>query len=174
MRASRLVGFGMLIVLVDLRYEGFDFVVDLVGWAMAYAGLRKLYVLDQAFRTAAGFAFLGAATAVAELLPPFAGWLGVLETIAWAGVVIPACTGLLRVAERAGDRRIANYARRLRSAEFVAVVMALLIGWGIDAEGGLGLVAFLTVALGFATAVLFILLMLSSSRPATRSSQAST
>jgi hypothetical protein len=163
----------MLIVLVDLRYHGFDVVVDLVGWMLAYAGLRKLILLDKAFRAAAGFAVVGAISSVAELLlqtEPGVNWLSVVGNIAWAGVVIPTCTGLMRVAET----WVANYARRLRSAEFVAVVMTLLVGWGIDAEGGLGVIAFLTLVLGFGTAVLFILLMLGRSRLTASSSEAIT
>jgi hypothetical protein len=173
MSASRLVGLGMLIVLVDLRYHGFDVVVDLVGWAMAYAGLRKLYLFDKAFRAAAGFAFVGAISSVAALILQADGGVNlfsVVATIAWAGVVIPTCTGLMRVAETG----VANYARRLRSAEFVAVVMTLLVGWGIDAEGGLGVIAFLSLVLGFGTAVLFILLMLGRSRLTTVGSEAIT
>ena len=173
MRASRLVGFGMLIVLFDLRYEGFDILVDLAGWLLAYAGLRKLIALDKAFRAAAAFAVIGAISSVTELFSwsdAGVNWLTVLATIAWAGVAIAGCTGLLRV----GDKRVGNYARRLRSALFVAAVMTLLVGWGTDAEGGLGLLAFLTVMLAFGTGVLFILLMLSWQHPATERSEATT
>jgi hypothetical protein len=165
----KLIGFGLLIVLVDLRYDGVDVIFDLVGWAMAYAGARKLYPLDKAFRAAAGFAFLGALLAVGELL--LRQDVPALEAIAWAGVAIPSCTGLLRIT---GDRRVANYASWLRSAVFVSVVMTLMIGWGTSAGGGLGLIAFLTIALALGTAVLFVLLMISGGRAVTGGSESIT
>jgi hypothetical protein len=178
MSASRLVGLGMLVVFVDLRFDGFDFVVDLVGWVLAYVGLRNLYKLDRAFRPATGFAGLGAIVSLTQLIPSdgeLAGWLGAaVETVAWAGVVICSCTGLMRIAEGVGDRRFAARVGWLRSAAFVAVVMALTIGWGADAAGGLGAVAFLAVAVGFGTALWFVLLMLLPIRLTTDRSEATT
>jgi hypothetical protein len=78
---------------------------------------------------------------------------------------------LLRIT---GDRRVANYASWLRSAVFVSVVMTLLIGWGTSAGGGLGLIAFLTIALALGTAVLFVLLMISGGRAVTGGSESIT
>ena len=50
----KLIGWGMLVILVDLRYENVDLVVDLGGWLMLYFGLRRIWRLDNAFRVATG------------------------------------------------------------------------------------------------------------------------
>ncbi|HEY0616344.1 MAG TPA: hypothetical protein VGD15_02105 [Kribbella sp.] len=166
MSGWKLVGWGMLVVLVDLKFENVDLIVDVVGWLLASAGLRKLWRLDRAFRPAAGLASLGAVASLPELIPSydFGGWLreGLL-TLIWGAVVILTCTGLMRVADRVRDERVESRARWIRSAQVIAVALALAFGWRSDGElaSGFGLLAVLAVVFGFGTAVAFILAMLS-------------
>ena len=42
MRALSLVGWGLLVVLLDFRVEGVDVVLDPVGWAMVATGLGRV------------------------------------------------------------------------------------------------------------------------------------
>jgi hypothetical protein len=186
----KLIGWGMLVVLLDVRYENVDLIVDLAGWLMLYFGLRRLWRLDNAFRVATGFAFVGAAASLPELFPlvgghaVFGGELRLALLIVIGGaVIILTCTGLMRLADKAGDRSLERRARWLRGTEAVSVVVSLLIGpQQIAVSGGdpvgdvVGLVSFLSVGLAFAAVVWFVLLVLSQSviGAATQSSQAIT
>jgi hypothetical protein len=101
-----------------------------------------------------------------ELIPSydFGGWLreGLL-TLIWGAVVILTCTGLMRVADRVRDERVGSRARWIRSAQVIAVALALAFGWRSDGEldSGFGLLVVLAVVFGFGTAVAFIVAMLS-------------
>ncbi|GAA1557160.1 hypothetical protein [Kribbella lupini] len=126
MNGFRWIGGGTLIVLIDLRLSGFDVLVDLVGWALIYVGLRAVWRLDNALRIACGFAFLGAVFAVAELA------FGALATmfasaVALVCVAVAVCTALMRVAGRRGEPAIERWARVLRSALVVVTLSGLAL-----------------------------------------------
>ncbi|MEV6410892.1 hypothetical protein [Kribbella sp. NPDC051718] len=171
----KLIGWGMLVVLVDFRYGNVDVVVDLVGWLMLYFGLRRLWRLDNAFRVACGFAFVGAVASLPELFPLFGGAVGVggelrLAVLIVVGgmVIILTCTGLMRVADQAGDHSLEQRARWLRGVEAVSVVLSLLIGpRQIVVSGGdrmgdvVGLLSFLSLGLAFVAVVWFVVLVFS-------------
>ncbi|MDX6282352.1 MAG: hypothetical protein QOH03_3423 [Kribbellaceae bacterium] len=171
----KLIGWGMLVVLLDFRYENVDLVVDLAGWLMLYFGLRRVWRLDNAFRVAAGFAFVGAVASLPELFPllgdrtVFGGELRLALLIVVGGaVIILTCTGLMRVADQAGDLSLERRARWLRGMEAVSVVVSLLIGpRQIVVSGGdrigdvVGLVSFLSAGLAFVAVVWFVLLVFS-------------
>ncbi|NEA34381.1 hypothetical protein [Streptomyces sp. SID13031] len=187
----KLIGWGVLVILLDFHYQGVDLIVDLAGWIMLYVGLRRIWRLDNAFRVATGFAFVGAVASIPELLPLFGGPAFVggearLALLIFVGgaVIILTCTGLMRVADQAGDRSLESRARWLRGTEAVSVVVSLLIGprqaivmGGGDPVGGVvGLLAFLSLGLAFVAVVWFVLLMFSQSvvNPTTVRSQAIT
>jgi uncharacterized membrane protein len=108
----RLVGWGTLVVLIDVRVSGVDVLVDLVGWALIYFGLRAVWKLDNALRIACGFAFLGALLAVAELafgslavFPLMVGtYLGPATVVAAVTAVLVVVSYVLLVM----DRRVAR------------------------------------------------------------------
>jgi hypothetical protein len=170
------IGWGMLVILIDLRYENVDLVVDLFGWLLLYFGLRRVWRLDNAFRLAAGFAFVGAVASLPELIPPYvaaevfggSARLGLLIIVGGA-VIILTCTGLMRLADKAGDRSVENRVRWLRGVMAISVVLSLAVGprqiivSGGDTSDLTGLFALLVVALAFATTVYFVLLMFSRS-----------
>jgi hypothetical protein len=168
----KLIGWGILVILVDLRYDNVDLVVDLGGWLMLFFGLRRIWRLDNAFRVATGFAFLGAIASLPELFPPYDALtafggnarLAVL-TVAGGAVIILSCTGLMRVAGQAGDRGVESRARRLRGVQAVSVVLSLFVGPTQLSlpDGDVGLPGFVVVALGFGTVVWFVLLAFSQS-----------
>lgn len=186
----KLIGWGMLVVLVDFRYENVDLVVDLAGWLMLYFGLRRFWRLDNAFRVACGFAFVGAVASLPELFPLVGGPAGVggelrlaLLIVVGGMVIILTCTGLMRVADKAGDRSLEQRARWLRGVAAVSVVVSLLIGpRQIVVSGGdrigdvVGLLSFLSAGLVFVAVVWFVLLVFSQNviETATERSQAIT
>jgi hypothetical protein len=108
----RQIGWGTLVVLIDVRVSGVDVLVDLVGWAMIYFGLRAVWKLDNALRIACGFAFLGALLAVAELAfgslaasPLMVGtYLGPATVVAAVTAVLVVVSYVLLVM----DRRVAR------------------------------------------------------------------
>ncbi|GAA0950814.1 hypothetical protein GCM10009554_51370 [Kribbella koreensis] len=171
----KLIGWGMIVVLLDFRYDNFDVVVDLAGWLMLYFGLCRLRKLDNAFRLAAGFAFVGALASLPELLPLLGGRaivggeLRLASLIVIGGMVIVlTCTGLMRLADRAGDRSLEQRARWLRGTEAVSIVMSLLIGprqlvvSGGDRMGDVvGLLGLLSAGLAFVAVLWFVLLVFS-------------
>ncbi|MFI5711229.1 hypothetical protein [Kribbella sp. NPDC051620] len=171
----KLIGWGLIVVLLDFRYDNFDVVVDLAGWLMLYFGLRRHWRLDNAFRLAAGFASVGAIASLPELLPllgdrpVFGGELRLAVLIVVGGmVIILTCTGLMRVADKAGDLSLERRARWLRGTEAVSVVVSLLIGpRQIAVSGGdrmgdvVGLLSLLSVGLAFVAVVWFVLLVFS-------------
>jgi hypothetical protein len=185
----KLIGWGMLVVLLDFRYDNVDLLADLAGWLMLYFGLRRLQRLDNAFRLAAGFAVIGTAASLPELLPllgrgaVFGGMARLaLLIVAGGAVIILVCTGLMRLAEKAGDRSLERRARWLRGVEAVAVVSLLVGPRQISVSDGdpggdvVGLVSNLSVGLAFVAVVWFVLLVFSQNVIAadTRSSQAIT
>jgi hypothetical protein len=186
----KLIGWGMLVVLLDFRYENVDLIVDLAGWLMLYFGLRRLWRLDNAFRVATGFAFVGAVASLPELFPLFGGGVVfggelrlALLIVVGGAVIILTCTGLMRLADKAGDLSLERRARWLRGTEAVSVVLSLVIGprqivvSGGDSSGEvIGLLAFLSVGLAFVTVVWFVLLVFSQNvvGTTTESSQAIT
>lgn len=92
----RWVGLGLLVVFVDLRFNGVDFVTDLVGWVLAAAGLFSLQ------RWHSLFGIGGAAAVVGFLAWAADPWLGVdqgiastLEGVAQTVIVFTTCTALM-------------------------------------------------------------------------------
>jgi hypothetical protein len=92
--------------------------------------------------------------------------------------MVLTCTGVMRLAEQAGNRALCHQVKWLRSALVGAVGVGLVLAWepSEPAVGGLGLLGFLVGGLGFVAVVLFVLLMFSQSVPETetQSSQAIT
>jgi hypothetical protein len=185
MRSLRWVGIGLIVVLVDFRYAGVDLLVDVAGWAMVYAGLRKIWRLDNAFRVATGFAFVAGAASIPQLFPLAEGepaiggqLLLMVHLFAAGAVMVLTCTGVMRLADQAGNRPLTRQVLWLRSALAIAVLTSLLIGWDPSSfsGGGLGLLGFLVLGVSFVAVVLFVVLMFSQSvrESGTQSSQAIT
>ncbi|MEG3616244.1 hypothetical protein [Isoptericola haloaureus] len=125
MRPLLLVLWGLLVVAVDLKIEGFDLVVDLVGWALVARGLGTLAPRGTGFAVGAWAGVLGGLASVAELVPgavpdTTTQVLGGLVLVAQTVVVVATCTGIARVLEH--DAPVARRARRVRTAEIVVTV----------------------------------------------------
>jgi hypothetical protein len=125
----RYVALGLIVVAVDLRFEGIDFLTDALGWVVAGASLAGLAQLHAGFRVAA-FACLAGLVA-------WAGdpWLGIdqditssVEYVAQTVVAFAVCTALMSVVPK--RRRTADLIRwwDLALSIFIAVLAAALDG----------------------------------------------
>ncbi len=68
--AVRRLVLGLVVVVADLRVEGFDLLVDTVGWVVVLGALAHLARVVPEVRTARAVAVLAAVLSVADLLHP--------------------------------------------------------------------------------------------------------
>ena len=153
----RWVGIGLLVVFVDLRLNGVDFVTDSVGWVVAAAGLfslRRWHTL---------FGISGAAAVVGFLAWAADPWLGVdqgtasvVEGIAQTVVVFATCTALMDLVP---ERR--STADLIRWWDLGLGVVALLVGALFAGEegGGAVLLVLLLVIPALVVYVAFLVLL---------------
>jgi len=138
----RWVGSGLLLVFVDLRFNGVDFATDSVGWVLAAAGLFALQ------RWHAGFGLGGAAAVVGFLAWAGDPWLGVdqgiastVETVAQTVIVFATCTALMVLVPE--KRRSADL---IRWWDLGLGLVALLVGFLFAGEeGGVAVLLVLTL-----------------------------
>ncbi|MDO8147308.1 hypothetical protein Q6350_02580 [Isoptericola sp. b515] len=132
MRPLQIVVGGLVIVVLDLRFDGFDVVVDLIGWILVVKALRLLAVRDRAFAVAAVGAVLGGLGSIVQLVPGLTvgagvvSVLGAVETLALTVVVVAICTGIARVL--AHEPQVVRHARILRATDVALTVVALGLG----------------------------------------------
>ncbi|MFC6357844.1 hypothetical protein [Luteococcus peritonei] len=126
----RLVGWGLVAVLVDLRLNGFDVLPDVVGWGLVLAGLWALASLAVDFARARLAALLGLVAAGIELGLFFSeGRYPVAESL--AGVVVTTCT------LACGWFLLHGVARRARAVAPGAVERSLVLAHRLLAVFGL-------------------------------------
>lgn len=142
---------GLLLVLIDVRLEGFDVIPDPIGWVVAALALTSLERLHRGFSVAGLAAWCG-------LLVSLPDWVGVehpLISIATAlallVVEVATCTALISTSpERASS---AAAIRRLTVVLSGVLALAILAA---DAEPGVGVLALTVAVLGFGVAVWFL------------------
>lgn len=169
MNGLRLAGCGMLIVLADLKFDGFDVLVDAVGWVLVLIGLSRLTRLDAEFSPAKTLTGPAIIISFSEISMPEGAspqTVAIFVLVTTAAVVVVTCTALMRAAKRAGDEATVTMASQVRSANalttLVAVVIAILSGGEpSDVTGGAGLLVVLLVIAGFAASLWFIVLLVS-------------
>ncbi|MDO8143447.1 hypothetical protein [Isoptericola sp. 178] len=174
MRPLQIVVGGLVIVVLDLRFDGFDVVVDLIGWILVVKALRLLAVRDRAFAVAAVGAVLGGLGSIVQLVPGLTvgdgvlSVLGAVETLALTVVVVATCTGIIHVL--AAEPRVVRHARILRALDVAFTVIALGLGSSPllfsagsvpgAAVGPVGAgVVLLLAALGFAVLIWFLVFL---------------
>jgi hypothetical protein len=95
MGALKLLGVGLVVVALDLRLNGVDFLTDVVGWVLALVALLSLAKLHAGFLVAAVAAGGGL---VAWAANPWLGVsqdaAGVAETVSQTVLVFATCTAL--------------------------------------------------------------------------------
>lgn len=171
MNGLRLAGIGMIVILADLKIDGFDLIVDAVGWVLVYVGLTRLSRLIADFKPAR----IATAPAMLFSLLEFTRAEGVpAQTIAIvapitteAVVVVLTCAALMRVAKRAGDEATAATAGHVRLANLMMTLIAVVLTILAESEPSdvtgdwAGLLVLLFVIAGFAASLWFIALLVS-------------
>jgi hypothetical protein len=92
----RFLGIGLIVVAVDLRFNGIDIATDAVGWLVALGSLLSLGKRHLGFRVSGIAAGIGLAAWAAD------PWLGVdrelaelVELVAQTTIVFATCTALM-------------------------------------------------------------------------------
>lgn len=163
MKPLGLVGWGFLLILLDLNINRIDLIPDLVGWPMCLVGLSRL-PRSSWFIAAQIGCLLGLAAEVAGLVNPPDGWIvQTAGSIAPVALVVGVCVGLLPfVGER--DRATAR-AIAMTWAAFHAAV-AVFVQVAPSNDDSLDPLVLIGVVLGLALAVWFIVFMFRLSRTA--------
>src|SRR4051794_14859712 len=120
MGTLRTVAWGLLVVVIDLKINQLDLLVDPIGWAIALFALLRLRELHPAFGAASAAAALGLAVSVPD-------WLGVdglpislLTGIAVLGLVVAVCTAIMELVP--AKRHVADQLRKWELGLAVAFV----------------------------------------------------
>ena len=122
------VAWGLILVFVDLRFDGFDVVPDLVGWILVLAGITPLSKLSGWFAVAFWAGAAGLLAAVVQLLEPTNAVGAILEGSAQMMVCVGITTAVIAMLP---DEDLVRRARMVR-------------GWSV----GLGLLGIAAVVLG--------------------------
>ena len=95
LRSLRLVFWGLIAVVVDVRIDGPDVVPDPVGWLVALVGVARLARLHPGFGVAALGCGLGLLVSLPDWAQPGDGSMGLLTGVAETVVVFGTCTGVI-------------------------------------------------------------------------------
>ena len=152
MAGRGLIVAGLLIVVCDLRVDGFDLVSDPVGWILVLVALLGLTRLHPGFVLAATAAGLGTLVGCGAVLDEPGPLLRQLEGVATTGVVFGTCTALTVLAASSRDRSAANTIRWIDVGLTVLGFVPLLLTGGetveVEAEFALLIVPLLLLAFG--------------------------
>lgn len=125
MSPLKLVGWGFLVVFIDIRLDGLDVLPDFIGWLVAYVGVTRLRPLDSAFGTAAVAAAAEVALTAIGLVTG-ANILGyALDALASGVFVVYLCTGIMQRALAGGDPGMARSMAMIRGTAVVITAGAL-------------------------------------------------
>ena len=158
----RWVGIGLIVVFVDLRFNGADFVSDSVGWVVAAVALFSLAPLHRLFGVSAAAAVVGLFSWAAD------PWLGVdqepasvAEILAQTVIVFATCTALM---ELVPDKR--DSANLIRWLDLGLGLLALALGAAFEGEtgGGAVVLVLLLVIPALAVYVAFLVLLFRCAR----------
>lgn len=148
----RTVALALLLVLVDLRFDGFDVLPDPVGWAVAAVVLGRVAGLHRAFAVATAAAVVCLVVSVPGTFTDRLGLLGAADTAATTVFVFAVCTAV-----RALVPSEAVSAGQLRWADLglTAALVVLLLLATLDPEVGI-----LALVVGLCALVVFVLFLL--------------
>lgn len=125
---------GLGIVMVDIRFEDFDLVLDPVGWVIVLAGFAPLNGRSSWFQAASLAAGIGLVVSLVDLVGDLGALLSLVDLGAATALVFATCTALMEVLEWEPYRRTANLIRWLDLG--LAALGALLVAGGAAAGRG--------------------------------------
>lgn len=111
-----LAGLGWLVVIFDLRVDGYDVVADALGWLLVLLACRRMQQRSTWFRWAARCAGVALALSFLEYLPGLPGdlLLVVGYNVAFAATFFCQASGMVVCARAAGSTGVATQANVLR------------------------------------------------------------
>lgn len=133
MAPIRRAGLGWLLVIVDLRFDGYDVVVDAAGWLVVWLACGAMQQRSPWFRWAARCAGVALALSFLEYLPSPPGelLLAVGYNVAFAATIFCQASGMTGCAQAAGAASIATQTNVLRWTVL-----------GLNVAASLGMVAY--------------------------------
>ena len=130
---------GYLLVLVDLRIDGFDLVPDLVGWALVLWALVPLTRRSDWFRLALVAAVVELVLSLVEVRQPVGGLALLVDVGAGAAFIFAVVTGIIATVGREEVRAAGDPVRWTNLVMgLVAFVLVTMVDSGqvVDLGGG--------------------------------------
>lgn len=119
---------GLGLVVADFRFNGFDMIPDLVGWAVVLGGLAKLVGRSPWFTAAAVAASCGVVLGIPLLVVEAGRGLVAAESLVIGVFVFGTCTGIRAVVDRPHVHVTANVLRWIGTAVTVTALMGTVLG----------------------------------------------
>jgi len=142
------MGWGLLLVLLDLRVNGLDLVPDPVGWLAVLLAARSLSPLHRAFAWSVAASVLGLVASVPEWLGTGGALVSAATSVAETVLVFATCTAIIALVP--ARRSAADAIRWADLGLSLAFVPVLLLA---AADPDLGA---LTLLVGLAAMVVFV------------------
>lgn len=154
-----LVAWGFLVVVVDVKINEFDLIVDFIGWMMCLAGLGRVRPYSRWFGYALYGCMLGALLSLPEFFAVDIGPAGgTVLLLAMLMLVFGTCSGLIDCVQ---NTRIASTANTIRWWTLALDVLGVLMIFAIRTGAGVaGPEVLLLVIPGLAVAIWFAVFLL--------------
>lgn len=136
----RLIFWGLVLVLVDVRLDTFDVLADAAGYVLVAVGAGRLAGVAAGFRTARLATWAMAVPGLADTVVPLQAhpvW-GTLAILGDAWLLWALLTGISAWTAAEGRPDFAGRARRCRAASLALLAAALPLGFLARGGGGLG------------------------------------
>lgn len=160
-----IMAWGIGIVIFDLRIDGFDYIVDVVGWALCAVAAARLGSASRWFHVAMWTAILGGIASLSEIFDvEQSPWFVVSESLTLLVLAWSVCTGIMEVLSRTPERSFELHPRRIEQANRIrwtvavtSVILGLLapLMTAIDAGSG-ALILLPVVVVGLIAYVWFL------------------
>lgn len=152
--ARLVVGYGL--VLVDLRFNGFDLVPDLVGWGLVLWGLVPLTSRDGWFRLALGAAVVELILTLLGIGQPAGGITLLIDMVTTTTFIFAVVSGVITAVDRSDVRAAGD---PVRWVNLVVGLVVLFLVAAVDGDQVADLndgVTLLVVLAGLAAVVWFL------------------
>lgn len=157
---------GFLITSLALRINGFDLLVDVIGWVLVVFGLSRMEAsVDPAFRRARVSAIV---TGVISCAVPIGltvnSVIGLLYTLSTQVTIWLIAEGIIARARNAGDASTASTFNVLRWILATVIAVGWLVSYAVTSPQGLGTIALILAVVGFVATIWFIIRLYRSAR----------
>lgn len=171
------VFWGLLLVFLDFRINGFDIIPDLIGFILVYTGLAGLAEVQPRFGQAKKVAVPLLVLSVAELIPGQlqftlsgpSGWLGFLIAIVVTALnlllIFNICRGIGELASQEGNDNLTHKSNsRWQYYLWISVAVLVLFPFSMVAPDVAAIFAIPVIVLGLISYLLILLLIREADR----------